>query len=60
MEEVNYNLLPKQAWDLLVSRYGLSQGSRPIPRLFNFMFWLIRTLLFLLKLQDMWWIMEPM
>ena len=51
MEEVNYSLLPKQAWDFLVSIYGLSQGSRPIPRLFNFHAFivLVDTLLFLFK-----------
>ena len=44
MEELDYDLLPKQAWDFLVSRYGLSQGSQPIPRLFDLIFsffWLI-------------------
>ena len=34
VENLDYYLLPKQAWDFLVSRYGLSQDSRPIPRLF--------------------------
>ena len=34
LEELDYDLLPKQAWDFLVSRYGLSQGSQPIPRLY--------------------------
>ena len=41
LEKLDYTLLPKQAWDLLVSRYGLSQGSSPIPRFFNFVFWLV-------------------
>ena len=33
MEELDYYLLPKQAWDFLVSIYGISHGSQPIPRL---------------------------
>ena len=32
MEELDYGLLPKPAWDLLVSWYGLSVGSQPICR----------------------------
>ena len=57
-EELDYSLLPKQAWNLLVSRYGLSQGSSPIPRFFNFAFWMV-PYCFSLKL-DMWWSMEHM
>ena len=30
----NYSLLPEPAWNLLVSWYGLSVGSRPIIRYF--------------------------
>ena len=59
MEELDYALLPKQAWDLLTSRYGLSQGSRPIPRFFNFSFWYQYFTVSLQKL-DMWWSMDHM
>ena len=52
MQDLDYSLLPKQAWDFLVSIYGLFQGSRPIPRLFNFHSFivLVDTLLFLFKI----------
>ena len=32
MEELDYILLPQAAWHKLVVWYGLSKGSRPIPR----------------------------
>ena len=32
MEELDYALLPKPAWDKLSKWYGLSDGSRPIIR----------------------------
>ena len=32
MEELDYYLLPKPAWEKLLSWYGLSEGSRPIER----------------------------
>ena len=32
MEELDYSLLPEEAWELLVEWYGLSDGSQPIPR----------------------------
>lgn len=31
-EGVNFGHFPQSAWDILVARYGLSQGSRPIER----------------------------
>ena len=33
MEELDYTLMPKAAWELLRGWYGLSQGSKPIERL---------------------------
>eukprot|EP00731_Ephydatia_muelleri_P021843 Em0014g434a len=32
MEELDYYLLPKPAWEKLLSWYGLSEGSQPIER----------------------------
>ncbi len=32
MEEVDYNLLPKSAWDVLLAWYGLCDGQQPIAR----------------------------
>ena len=32
MADLDYTLLPKSAWDLLVNWYGLSVGSQPIYR----------------------------
>ena len=32
MEDLDYALLPEPAWNLLLSWYGLSVGSRPIIR----------------------------
>ena len=32
MEELDYSLVPEEAWRHLVNSYGLSDGSRPIPR----------------------------
>jgi ubiquitin carboxyl-terminal hydrolase 4/11/15 len=32
MEELDYYLLPAAAWEMLVSWYGISKGSHPIPR----------------------------
>ena len=32
MEELEYTLVPEETWELLVERYGLSDGSQPIPR----------------------------
>lgn len=33
MEELDYALIPKPAWDKLSQWYGLTAGSRPICRL---------------------------
>ena len=32
-ENWHYNLLPAVAWKMLTSWYGISEGSRPVPRL---------------------------
>ena len=32
MDELDYFLLPAQAWNKLVEWYGMTAGSRPIPR----------------------------
>ena len=32
MEEQDYYLLPKPAWEKLVSWYGINEGSQPIER----------------------------
>ncbi len=32
MEEVDYNLVSKSAWDYLFSWYGLASGQEPIAR----------------------------